>query len=128
MAATKSSVVALLPSEARMSPGVRLTVRQGWVNSTGTQQMLARAEHQDRLAMAVLVFDEFERPSIGVKCADRIVAVGENQRVVEHRRRRFQADVHLDVIACRRLHRTERRRYEARNSTFLGQPISECQE
>ena len=40
--------------------------------------------------MAVLIFDEFERPSIGVKGADRIIAVGKNQGVVEHGRRRFR--------------------------------------
>ena len=78
--------------------------------------------------MAILVFDEFERPSIGAKCADGFVAVGENQRVVEHGRRRLQADVNLDGIAGGRLHRTERRRDEARNRTFTGQPIGECDE
>ena len=78
--------------------------------------------------MAVLVLDEFERPSIGAKCAHGFVAIGENQRVVEHGRRRLQADVHLDGIARGRLHRAERRRHEARDRAFAGQPIGECHE
>ena len=78
--------------------------------------------------MAILVLDEFERPSVGAQCADGLVAVGQNQRVVEHGRRRLQADVHLDGIAGGWLHRAERRRHEARNRAFAGQPIGEGHE
>ena len=78
--------------------------------------------------MAVLVLDEFEGPSVGTQCVDGLGAVGQNQGVVEHGRRRLQADVDLDGIAVRWLHRTERRRHEARDRSFVRQPIGEGHE
>src|SRR4029078_8761312 len=54
---------------------VRLTALDGRVDSAGREQRRARAYGKNRLAMAVLVFDEFERPPIATKGADGFVAV-----------------------------------------------------
>src|SRR5688572_9599086 len=87
--------------------GVRLTVRQCQVDPAGAQQMPAAAQRQDRLAMPMLVLAEFEPLSIALEGADRVVAIGKHQCVVEHGRRLLQADIHLDLIARGWLHRTE---------------------
>ena len=100
MAATNSSAAALV-SDAMMSPG------SGWPSGNAASMPQARsscvagAQRENRLAVAILVLDEFERPAVGAKRADGFVAVGKHQCVVEHGRRRFQADVHLDGIARR---------------------------
>ena len=48
------------------------------------------------------------------------VAVRQHQGVVEHGRRRLEADVDLDGVAGGRLHRAERRRHEARHRAFAA--------
>src|ERR1700722_1931212 len=75
------------------------------VDPAGAKQLCARTQRENRLAMAVLVLDEFEGPSISAKRGDGFVAIGEHQRVVEHGRRRLQADVNVDGIAVDRPHR-----------------------
>ena len=107
---------------------VGLSIRQYRVDATRAKQLFAGAQRENRLAVAVLVLDEFERPAVGAERAGGFVAVGEHQRVVEHGRSRLQADVHLDGLPRSWLHGTEGRRDEPRDRTFARQPIGDGHE
>src|SRR5690348_16347696 len=50
---------------------ILLVAGQRAVNAAGPQQLLALTEREDRLAVAVLILDELQRPSIGAKGGDR---------------------------------------------------------
>jgi hypothetical protein len=56
---------------------IRLPVGQYRVDAAGTKELLASAERKDWLAVAVLVLDEFERPSIRSKGGNGFLAVWE---------------------------------------------------
>ena len=127
MAAMNASPAARLP-DVRITPGSGAPLGSGRVDAAGREQLIAGAQDQHRLAVPVLILDELERPAIGAQGMDGVRAVWQHQGVVEDGWRRLQADVHFDGLAGSGLHRTERRRHEARHRTFTRQPIGEGRE
>jgi len=53
------------------------------------EQPLADAHCEDGLAVAILVLDEFERPAVPAERRDGVLAVRQDQGVIEHGRRGF---------------------------------------
>ena len=61
---------------ATMTPGIRLAVGERRDDPARVEQLRAGAERQDRLAVAVLVLDEFERPAVRPKRVDGLAPSG----------------------------------------------------
>ena len=81
--------------------GIGLSVRQQGIDAACLQQLLTGTQRENRLAVPILILDEFERVPVGAQGIDRFGAVGQHQPVVEHRRRRFETDIHVDRITRR---------------------------
>ena len=64
--------------------GIRLTRDQRFRNACLLQQTSGRPNRQYRLAVTILILDEFEHPAVDPKLFDRVVTIRNDDGVPEH--------------------------------------------
>src|SRR5688500_17283798 len=99
--------------------GIWLSIRHWRVDPERSKQFVALAQRQDRFAVPILVLDELEGSTVIAECIDGGTACWQHQRVIENGWRCFEADVDLNRVSCRRLHRPERRGDKPRHGSLI---------